>query len=289
MLSMAKIGTENSRSIPIAYRMGLRAIEVCLLIFLVYAIATWWLVPNDLQKPVSEAYATSFGTPNNDNQAPSSSGLADLVAAYDPFFPGISPISQSTAVAAPESTLDISVYGTRVRGDGQGSAILKTQGGLQIPVKTGGKISETIKLTGVYSDRIEIRRAGKLESVYLEGRRPQPAAQIATLPAISSSNSESKRALVDQFVTTADLSPLRRNNRIEGFIVGNGAPLPFLLLSGLKKGDLIRSVNGEELHSWERVHELAEDFENSGALDLSLERDGIDLSLNIDLSRFPIS
>ena len=70
-----------------------------------------------------------------------------------------------------------------------------------------------------------------------------------------------------------DLKPFREGKNIAGFTVGDKAEPSLLILAGLEKGDIISSVNGNELLSWERVKEISEGA-SGGTLNIQLERDG---------------
>ena len=55
----------------------------------------------------------------------------------DAFFGAFQDTNTQSLVIAPESTLDLKIYGLRTRGNGQGTAILKPQGEVQKLYQTG--------------------------------------------------------------------------------------------------------------------------------------------------------
>lgn len=194
----------------------------------------------------------------------------------DAFFGALQDTNTQSLVIAPESTLDLKIYGLRTRGNGQGTAILKPQGEVQKLYQTGENVSDTVRLTSVYHDRIEISRSGSAETIYLDKERSTRSAVLEQSeplkPNIQVANQE-KLEKIDLILAALDLDAYRKNKRISGFEVGDDAEQLLLKRSGLEKGDILYEVNGVELLSWERLKEITE-YSKSSEFNIKFERHG---------------
>lgn len=194
----------------------------------------------------------------------------------DAFFGALQDPNTQSLVIAPESTLDLKIYGLRTRGNGQGTAILKPQGEVQKLYRTGENVSETVKLTSVYHDRIEISRSGITETIYLDKERSSRSVvseQSGPLKQNIQAVNQVKTEKIEEVIAALDLNPFRKNNRISGFVIGEEAEAIVLVQAGLEAGDILYEVNGEELISWERIAEISENSNNDG-LNIKFERHG---------------
>ncbi len=259
---------------PRALRFGVLAFELGLVVLIAYQASSLvfrMLEPANLALPMSAAQPRSGG----------SVVQADLRAltSTDPFFRQISDTGAvSQAQAAPESSLRLELFGLRATGDGQGSAIIKTQDGEQQVVRVGDPISPGVKLAGVYKDRIEIVRAGSLEAVYLrpQGERAAQAAVAPRKPAAQGTPG----ALT--FLSALNLEAVRRERRIIGFRLPDNLPDMASAL-GFEKGDILLAANGQPLNSFERIAEIGEELAGSRRVELTIERRGETRSLSLGL------
>lgn len=194
----------------------------------------------------------------------------------DAFFGALQDPNTQSLVIAPESTLDLKIYGLRTRGNGKGTAILKSQGEVQKLYQTGENVSETVKLTSVYHDRIEISRSGISETIYLDKERYSRSVvskQSGPLKQNIEVSNQEKTEKIEEVIAALDLNPFRKNNRISGFVIGEDAEATLLAQMGFARGDVLYEVNGEELISWERISEISENS-NDGGLNIKFERHG---------------
>lgn len=194
----------------------------------------------------------------------------------DAFFGAFQDTNTQSLVIAPESTLDLKIYGLRTRGNGQGTAILKPQGEVQKLYQTGENVSDTVRLTSVYHDRIEISRSGSAETIYLDKERSSRSVvseKSGTLKQNIQVSNQVKTEKIEEVIAALDLNPFRKNNRISGFVIGEEAEAIVLIQAGLEAGDILYEVNGEELISWERIAEISENSNNDG-LNIKFERHG---------------
>lgn len=213
----------------------------------------------------------------------------DRLTSFDPFYRQLeSDVQNTPVVTIRESSLRIEVFGLRAADDGTGSAIIKTQDGGQKLIRIGDAVASGVTLTAVYPDRLEVNRAGIREAIYLRPQRErQQGASSRAAPGIPVSSRVSD---LPQYsaggpgfdLTALSLSEVRRERRIVGFRLPD--PLPLLLTgAGLEAGDVLTSVNGVPLVSFERLQEVSEELSGSPSVLLEVERRGERLSLTISL------
>ncbi len=262
---------------PRALRFGVLAFELGLVVLIAFQASDLLF---RMLEPANQVLPASAAQP----QAGSRLAQADMrtLTSTDPFFRQIGDTGAVVlAQAAPESSLRLELFGLRATGDGQGSAIIKTQDGAQQLVRVGDVISPGVKLAGVYKDRVEIVRAGSLEAVYL---RPQgERAAKATAPRRNSAaqgTQGSPNALT--FLSTLNLEAVRRERRIIGFRLPDSLPDMASAL-GLEEGDILLAANGQPLNSFERIAEIGEELAGSRRVELTIERRGETRSLSLGL------
>ena len=267
LVKMAVLSTGNKTitKLPIAFTVIVTVIEVSFVVLLSYLASV--VAMNMMSEPGKVSSRVELIS-----QAPPSNVKVDFsnLVSVDAFFGGSQNQNTQTMVIAPESTLDLKVYGLRTSENGQGTAILKPQGEAQKLYRIGENVTDTVRLTSVHHDRIEISRNGQAETIYLDKERSRKL--IKTEPQVQVSHKE-KTQKIDEIIASLDLNPFRRNNRISGFVVGEGAETVLLAQAGLETGDILHEVNGEELISWERLQEISESANDVG-LNIKFERHG---------------
>lgn len=263
--------------LPIFFRLSVAGVEIIVVSILA-------LICSNLFLMMLERY-NDFGLPEFTQQSLSKSRGEHRENDYtylktvDAFYNKNSVLFEQQTEQLPESTLDIQIFGIRARGKGSGTVILKSQGSVQKLARVGDEIAAGTLLTAIYADRIEFRRNGRLETIYLDKERVNELSNAQTNE-VAHEPSENHAEAISTFVKSMDLSPYREGRDIIGFNIGDGAEKTLLALAGLEVGDIINSVNGNQLHSWERVSEIA-DESSSGELDIQLERNGETIRLSL--------
>lgn len=220
------------------------------------------------------------------DRAASAYTLNDKSLSFDPFYR-----EEKKALAqptfAPESSMKLTIFGLRADGKGGGSVILKTGSDDQTLVAVGDEIMKGVSLAGVYADRIEISRAGVRETVFMYPEEVRKKGASTQLRKRASGNrdtaSSAGRVTAFSALTALDLKPVRTQGRVSGFVVGSAAKENSLGLTDLMKGDIITSVNGEKLTSFERLIELPEELAEDSVLVLEYERRGEQRIKRIDI------
>lgn len=254
--------------LPKIFTLVVIVFEISLVVLLSYLTAS--LIKSMMT--VSGEINTNVEYNSQDSKSEISDDFSNLILT-DAFFGRAQNQSESSLIIAPESNLDIKIYGLRTNGNGQGTAILKPQGEIQRLYQAGEMVSETVRLTSIYHDRIEINRNGITEAIYLDKERSQRSTSMQETMSINQNVQASNQKKIEEMIAALDLSPFRKNNRISGFVIGKEAEVILLGQAGLEPGDILYEVNGEELISWERISEISENSNEDG-LNIKFERHG---------------
>lgn len=230
----------------------LRALlAVLLVVTLAYLLAwTFWLIvegPQDVIPPANLPHLNLSGGDHPRGRL-SESQVAGwhLFGVYQP------KAGENTAnqpVSAPETNLQLSLLGLFQSTDPkQSSAIIAEKGQDAELYHIGDRIPGNATLTEIYSDRVILRRQGRLETLRLESfgslsgvsevtppSRPAPSRQPASL-------SQERGVLIHRL----GLEPVSQGSA-QGYRIGAQAPRALLSQVGLKVGDVILSVNGHPL------------------------------------------
>ena len=146
-------------------------------------------------------------------------------------------------------------------------------------------------LEEVYSDRILLRRNGKLETLSFDDKVARGQNIIAKAPKPASKKPRGRVESPEQFIEEATnqiaLNPEKALTSVGlapgdgGYVYQGGNPM----LSGLnlKKGDVIRSVNGNPLGNIKKDKNLMKELYQQGSLEVEVVRDGASFYINYPL------
>lgn len=199
-----------------------------------------------------------------------------LLREFDPFFRRM---GEAPEAAAPESSLNLVIAGLRTDGAGNGSAIVNAQEGGQKLVQVGEEIIAGVILRRVFEDRIEISRRGVRETVFMVKSRAG-ARPAKTGPSGAAMPHEAGFSLAD-LLGRLNLEPVRRGGRIAGFRVGAAAESQEAQAVGFEPDDIILSVNGQLMTSFERLAELGEELAGADTFEIIIERRGAQMTLSL--------
>ncbi len=133
--------------------------------------------------------------------------------------------------------------------------------------------------------------AGKTEArgpVAQEGQRKLPDAEQPTAgraqPPAGVPRAESLRSgyMADVF-RQAIIEPYVKNNRTEGLKISGLEKIPMAELFGLKDGDVVQSINGQQLTSKQKAFQVLMKARTQPRVDIQLLRDGQRKGLSFDL------
>ncbi len=186
---------------------------------------------------------------------------------------------------APETALNLVLSGLRAQtGEGQGSAVIKTPDNLQALYEPGDEILAGVSLERVLSDRVEIRRNGRLESLFLTDARgalsvieDQETRQIVSGEAAEPVSPVAPNTLVvanmSEFLAAIRLDPVRADNVTVGYRLLPRDDGSALAAAGFETGDAVLAINGAAIGDIDG-EEFIEELESARGADLTVLRDG---------------
>lgn len=220
-----------------------------------------------LFEPGAAALATS--------PAPVRKPIGDLsiLARFDPFF-RVQP--QAAAQPAPPSEQGLRLFGVRVTGEGEGTAIIRTSDGREASFATGEEVEPGMLLKTVAADHVILVRGGTRTRLEFLTAPPPAAAPAATASMGPAPQAPSAGQGVDakQFMAAAALMPRMKEGKAAGYQLlprGDGATV--LAAAGLQAGDVLLALDGSELNA-ERISELPTELAKSTEVELRIERGG---------------
>lgn len=149
----------------------------------------------------------------------------------------------------------------------------------------GTAIAEGVVLRRVYLDRVELERAGGIETLVLPRRAP---AGISLAQFASASTAEPELAPTpdpqtiasriaaesDRLAAVVQLEPLMSGDRLRGIVVEPGATPAMLAQLGLKPGDVIHHVDGILITEPDRLDFLRKALATGKPVRVSVTRPG---------------
>ena len=178
---------------------------------------------------------------------------------------------------------------------GKSGAIVEEIGKKSDYYSLGDNLPGNAVLAEVYSDRILLRRNGKLETLFFDDGKKTSGSQIAKVPGLTKKKKKPSRSKgvnsPEEFMSEAAkrladnpdkaLSSVGLSATEGGYVYQGGNPM----LSGmnLKKGDVIRSVNGHPLGDVKKDKSLMKSFYEQGTLEVEIMRDGASFYVNYPL------
>ncbi len=204
---------------------------------------------------------------------------------------------QEKAKEAPKTSLRLALKGVFMSEHAAASgAIVEEIGKKADYYSVGDSLPGNATLEEVYSDRILLRRNGRLETLAFEekkaGRGLTSISKVRpTKPKPVSRARKNKVETPQQFMDeaaerlgedpVAALGSVGLKASDNGYVYQGGNPM----LSGLNlnKGDVIRSVNGHHLGDIQKDKELMKSLYEQGSLEVEVMRDGASFYINYPL------
>jgi general secretion pathway protein C len=201
-------------------------------------------------------------------------------------------------IVAPKTNLRLLLKGVFTAKDGGTSgAIIEEMGKSAEYYALGAVLPGNATLEEVYEDRVLLRRNGRLETLSFDEKSLDAESQITKLerPKPTQTNTSNRSDVLvktpEQFIDEATrqisenpeqaLKSVGLNASENGYIYQGGNPM----LSGLnlKKGDVIRSVNGHTLGDVKKDKNLMKSLYEQGNLEVEVVRDGASFYINYPL------
>jgi len=213
------------------------------------------------------------------------------------------PPPQTRASLPPAEELGLSLIGTLAGGPTTSRAVIQdakthTTGSYRIGDAVAAATVEAIQRETVvlrYQGRPLVLKqcSGKTETREpkpLEGRpkaegtgpakagRSQPPTGAGASPAVSS-----RSGSVAEVFRQATIEPYVKNNRTEGLKISGLEKIPLAEWFGLQNGDVVQSINGQQLTSKQKAFQVLMKARTQPKVDLQLLRDGQRKGLSFDL------
>lgn len=250
-------------------------LALLLVVVLAYIIAqTVWLIgygPNDAI-PASGLKRVNAADDRHGGTALSQAQVQDwhLFGVYQ------KELAKSTGeVNAPETRLQLELLGLfQTRDRARSSAIIAQKGQDSELYHIGDDIPGNAKLEDIYADRVILRRKGRLETLRLNDLSTLGGVTQVTEPTPASPAPSPQTDLSRQrgiLIHRLGLKPIA-DGANQGYRIGKQAPENLIKQVGLKKGDVIVSVNGYPLGTEDSDLAALQSYQDTRAATIVVDR-----------------
>ena len=227
------------------------------------------LAPKPLSAPMTASGA---------NTAPLDS---KILTSFDPFYrdqKATAPMPQM-AEMAPETTLNLRVFGMRADTSGDSSsAIIQTPDGEQASYYLGDEIIPGVTLEIVEIDYVILNRGGTLERLSRQGKTEDESGAAVVQVNVDTLSFEAK-----DFVNDLRFYPAREGRQVIGYKVRSQRGTP-LSKFGLKKNDIITSINGQDLTlNQVNLPNLFKNLKMARYASIQIMRDNVPMTIEVNL------
>lgn len=194
---------------------------------------------------------------------------------------------------APETRLDLDLRGLFAVADGQGYAIIRTAGDGEQVFAVGDRLPGNARITGIYGDRLLLRRDSNLETLWLGDARKEATADRRNGPPDQPATEMAQTArtlraeLLDnpaQLARMVRFQPYQQDGELIGFrLRPRGDHAETLRELGLTSEDVLTEVNGIPLNDPRRGEEALEELRDAREVNVELLRDGQRMNVTLSL------
>ena len=278
---------------------------LALLIGLQLAKLAWMLVPEPEQgawtpRPVEPVQSA----PNR--AKPSGPNLAQIRSAqlFGNYTAQAEPVIEVTAEEAPDTKLRLKLRGIVAMEEQESSrALIEASNGKLQSYATGMNVPGGAQIHRIHTDRVLLKRAGRLETLRLEKEKladtGTPAANnqaslrsVGSAPRIIDSGTAAKLSNIREELLNDPskasqylrIQPARANGAMKGYRIYPGRKRELFKEAGLRPGDIVTSVNGVMLDDPGKGFQLLGDLSSAQQLNLQIERGGQTQSVSVNLN-----
>ena len=252
---------------------------------------TWKLI----QPPLPTTQPT---LPVENVASPASTVDLDRLLARELF--GHSPSADDTASNAPVTSLNLVLMGVVAAG-GESLALISVDGRDQLPFAIGEEIAHGAILDAVYPDRVIIMRQGVRESlIFQEAASSLPLSSLTPQREAPSATAAGEIEKVNDNLYRVDRNMLQNQmnspellsqalivpHKNGGFEVRNVERDSLYQRAGLRNGDVIKKVNGQQINTLEdamRVYHQSGGIDKLATVNLEIERQGAQQRIHYQL------
>jgi general secretion pathway protein C len=253
-----------------------RGINAAAVILLASGVAHWtWSIVRAPTPPVSlPASAVTARTTN--------ASVDSLVSAH--MFGRADQTAPAALDKIPVSSLNLVLTGVFDSGSNS-YALISVAGGKQAPFAVGDQITNGVTLESVYADRVIILRGGKRESLLMYtdedsgSNNSLPPVPNESAPPSPGNTFDISRAQVEQQLRNPSIMARARIVPYAGggFMISSIPQNSLFTKAGLRRGDIIKSVNGEPLNNYSDAMKMMQSMggiENVQQLNIEILRHG---------------
>jgi len=202
--------------------------------------------------------------------------------------------SSAAPTDAPETKLNLTLKGVYAPGSGNGLAIIAAGGGGEKVYAVGDSIAGSAEITGIYGDRVVLRRNGQAETLRMalaDAAPPRPTASRSDASAqeqqIARHARDLRQQLLENPVELARMvrfQPYVRDGELVGYRVQpRQADARMLADLGLRPSDVITRLNGRPLTDPRQANEALQSLRQARTIQVTFLRDGQQQQMNIPI------
>lgn len=162
--------------------------------------------------------------------------------------------------------------------------------------RVGDELPGGATLTAIHPDRVILRREGRHETLSLPQDRINGSDRARTARAraepqrdeptdADSDVQQLRQQLMESpadFNRMVQVEPYMQDGEFRGVVLNPGPEPGALEAAGLQPGDIVTSINGQELNSPEAAMGVMRQIGDADSLELTILRDGVDQTVRID-------
>lgn len=259
------------------------------------AALTWTALPGTAAATMPEPQPPRAASGDTDPGADASARLARLqVFGSVPDEEPQQDNSDKADADAPETQLNLTLKGAYAPGDGSGIAIVATGGGPEKVYAVGDTIAGNARITGIFGDRVVLRRNGRAETLRLDLADAGMAADDgdddeSKAPASSAVEraAELRGRLRDNPLELARMvrfEPHRQDGELVGYrIQGRSGEAELLGELGIRPSDVITRINGIPLTDPANGNKALQELRDARMINVTVLRDGSSRRLSIPI------
>jgi len=287
---------ERARAVPAHPRLP-DAVALVLVVLLGWQLAglTWAALPAPATARMPAANVTeSTSGAGATGEAPTAR-LARLHLFGEPPADGDRDRSPETETDAPETQLNLTLMGVYAPGESGGLAIIATGGGPEKVYAVGDTIAGSARITGIFEDRVVLRRGGQAETLRMELAkvRSGPSNRQAETRDAGGGGGivERARALRErlrqnplELARMVRFQPYVEDGELVGFrIQPRSDDAQLLEEAGIRPSDVVTRVNGIPLNDRAQGNRALRELRDASMINVTILRDGRSERLSIPL------
>lgn len=202
---------------------------------------------------------------------------------------GAVPAQQVRPTSAPETTLNIRLIGVTASSNPDLSAAIVQQGNNQVVYIIGETIqSSRAVVREIHADRILIENAGRMETLYLDGRddfTPEFSATPARSQGVPAEApvqiSGTPEVMIDSVMELISITPHSEAGELVGYRLSPKSNPEIFRAAGLRDGDIAIMLNGYDLTNAAEAMSLMQSLESLTEATIVVLRDGEPVTLEL--------